>query len=181
MMFTEFPTFKFGNYALREINAVQDAELFYKYILQEEVSDFIGADSIPNNVNHAQRELAYWGSLFSLGRSYYWAIANELNQIIGTAGFNNISRQHLRGEISYDLDKNYWGRGIMTNAVYNIVEHAFNKMGLVRIQATVGQHNPRSIKTLENLGFKKEGELVNYERLKGKHHDFFMYAVTRNV
>ncbi|MDX1924448.1 MAG: GNAT family protein, partial [Rickettsiaceae bacterium] len=92
---------------------------------------------------------------------------------------NNISSQHCRGEISYDLDKNYWGKGIMINAVFKIVEFAFGKLNLVRIQATVGKHNPRSIKLLENLNFKKEGELACYEKLKGKHYDFYMYAITR--
>ncbi len=180
-MFSNFPIFKFGSYSMREINPTKDAELFYKYINQDEVSDFIGADSVPTSVEAAYRELAYWSSLFSLRRSYYWTIANGKDEIIGTAGYNNISVQHLRGEISYDLDKNYWGNGIMTNALFNMLEHAFKEMGLVRIQATVGQHNPRSIKVLESLGFKKEGELSKYEKLKGKHYDFFMYAITRNV
>ena len=180
-MFTEFPRFEFGQYAMREINPAKDAELFFKYINQKEVSDFIGADSVPATIDGALRELNYWASLYTLGRSYFWAVVNEKDEIIGTAGFNNISRQHLRGEISYDLDKNYWGSGIMTNAIFNIVKFSFETLGLVRIQATVGQHNPRSIKLLENLGFKKEGELAKYERLKGKHYDFYMYAITRNV
>lgn len=180
-MFSNFPIYDFGTYKLRQIIAEKDAPFFFEYINQEEVSDFIGADNVPRNVDQAFRELQYWSSLFQMQRSYYWAIANENDEIIGTAGFNNISTQHLRGEISYDLDKNFWCRGIMTNVLFKILEFSFKDLGLVRIQATVGQHNTRSIKILENLNFKKEGELSKYERLKGKHYDFYMYAVTRNV
>jgi len=180
-MFSHFPTFKFGDYTVRAINAQKDALGFFNYVNKDEVSSFIGEDSVPETVDKAYQELNYWGSLFSLGRSYYWTIANEKDEIVGTVGFNNISRQHLRGELSYDLDPKYWGKGIMTNAVFLILEFALQKMGLVRIQATVGQHNPRSIKLLESLNFKKEGELAKYEKLQGKHYDFYMYAVTRNV
>lgn len=180
-MFSEFPVFYFGEYKVRQINPQRDAELFYQYINQKEVSDFIGADSVPKTVEGAYRELSYWASLYSIGRSYYWAIANEKDEIIGTAGFNTISLQHLRAELSYDLNKEYWGKGIMTNTLFKIMEFALSKLDLVRIQATVGQHNIRSIKLLESLNFKKEGELAKYERLKGKHYDFFMYAITRNI
>ncbi len=180
-MFSEFPSFKFGDYGLRPINAEKDAKLFFEYINQKDVSDFIGEDSVPKTIEDAYNELKYWASLFSYKRSYYWSIVNEKDEIIGTAGFNNISVQHLRGELSYDLNKHYWGKGIMTNAVFHIVEFGLKKLGLVRIQATVGQHNSRSLKLIENIGFKREGELSKYEKLKGKHYDFYMYAVTRNV
>ncbi|MDX1923908.1 MAG: hypothetical protein SFT91_01565, partial [Rickettsiaceae bacterium] len=80
-MFEEFPVFSFGNYSLREINPKKDAELFYKYINQEEVSDFIGSDSVPDSVDQAYSELNYWSNLFNMRRSYYWAIANEEDEI----------------------------------------------------------------------------------------------------
>ncbi|MDX1916856.1 MAG: GNAT family protein [Rickettsiaceae bacterium] len=178
-MFFEFPTFNFGDYHLREIDARNDADLFYKYITTNEVSKFLGQDSIPKTAAHATAELQYWANLFYSRRSYYWAIANQNNDIIGTAGFNHVSQQHARAELSYDLNPEYWGKGIMINTLYKILEYSFNTLELVRIQATVGQHNVRSIKLLENLNFRKEGELACYEKLQGKHYDFYMYAITR--
>lgn len=180
-MYSDFPVFEFGNYRLREIDVVRDAQRFLDYIGHEEVSSFIGASSVPQNIEEAFSELQYWAGLFKTGRSYYWAVANEADEIIGTLGFNNISNQHSRAEISYDLDKNYWGKGIMINSVFKIIEFAFQQLGVVRIQATVGTHNLRSIKLLESLSFKQEGTLAKYERLKGKYHDFYMYAIVRDV
>lgn len=180
-MFEHFPIFTFGEYKVRQIDPKKDAKDFLNYINQEEVSDFIGADSVPKNIDEAYKELSYWASLYLLRRSYYWAIANQDDQIIGTVGFNAISIQHERAELSYDLDKAYWGKGIMTNALFKIIEFAFLNLGIVRIQATVGQHNLRSIKLLESLNFIKEGELAKYEKLKGKHYDFYMYAITRTL
>lgn len=179
--FPEFPRFEFDNFIVRAINPNLDAPHFLEYVSKPIVSDFIGSDNVPKNLDEAHRELTYWASLYALGRSYFWSIADLDNKMIGTAGFNNISRQHYRGEISYDLDPNYWGKGIMTNTIFKIIEFAFQEMELVRIQATVAKHNERSIKLMENLGFKKEGELSKYERLKGAHYDFYMYGITREV
>ena len=180
-MFSEFPLFEFENFNVRQINPEKDAPSFFNYINKSVVSDFIGADNVPKTIEQAQQELAYWASLYALGRSYYWSIVNQDDKIIGTAGFNNISKQHLRGEISYDLDPEYWGRGIMTNTIFKIIEFGFTELELVRIQATVAIHNNKSIKLMENLGFKKEGELACYEKLKGKHYDFYIYGITRRV
>ncbi len=178
IMFEEFPVFSLGEYRLREIDPKIDADLFYKYVTQDEVCSFIGQDSVPKTTQQAYIELQYWSNLFYYKRSYYWALSNARNEIIGTAGFNNISIQHERAELSYDLNKDYWGNGLMTNSLVKILDFAFNSLNIVRIQATVGQHNTRSIKLLENLNFKREGELACYEKLKGQHYDFYMYAIT---
>lgn len=130
-MFSEFPTFEFENFRVRAIDPAKDAKPFFEYVNKKVVSDFIGSDNVPKNIDEAYRELTYWGSLFALGRSYYWSIVNEDDVMIGTAGFNNISKQHLRGEISYDLNPEYWGRGIMTNTIFKIIEFAFKEMELV--------------------------------------------------
>lgn len=180
-MFDEFPIFNFEHYSLREIDPIKDAELFLKYINHPEVSSFIGEESVPKSIEQAYEELSYWANLFITKRSYYWAIANIQNEIIGTIGFNIINRQHLRAELSYDLDRNYWGNGIISNSIAVLVDFVFSKLKIVRVQATVGHHNTRSIKLLETLGFTQEGTLAKYKMLKGRHYDFYMYAVTQDV
>lgn len=181
-MFEEFPKFEFNEFILREIDPLYDAQKFLEYISNRNVSKFIGDDSVPKTLESAILELRYWASLFKMQRSYYWAIADKFtNNIIGTIGYNSINKQHKRGELSYDLSQKFWGRGIMTRSIEKIIDFSFNDLGLVRIQATVGMHNERSIKILEKLNFKREGELAKYECLEDKFFDFYMYAVTRDI
>ncbi|MDX2050565.1 MAG: GNAT family protein [Rickettsiaceae bacterium] len=181
-MISGFPYFYLENgFKLRQIDPYNDSKFFREYITDEEVSAFIAEDSVPKNIDAAIAELSYWGGLYNTGRGYYWAIANENNEIIGTAGFNSISFQHMRGEISYDLSRKYWGKGVMSMALSQILNFAFLTLELVRVQATVGKDNMRSIFLLERLNFIREGSLAKYEKLQNKHLDFYMYAITRNL
>ena len=57
-----------------------------------------------------------------------------------------------------------------------MVDFAFEKMYVKRIQATVAVHNLASIRVLEKSGFNLEGLMVNYGVLKGESKDFYMYG-----
>ncbi|MEO6520885.1 MAG: GNAT family protein [Mucilaginibacter sp.] len=58
--------------------------------------------------------------------------------------------------IGYWLGEPFWGRGIMAEAVKLMVEYAFEKFDLVRIQAGVFDGNPASMRVLEKAAFIKE-------------------------
>lgn len=75
------------------------------------------------------------------------------------------------GEIGYWLSEVHWGRGIMSDAVAALVDHAFLQTRWLRIFATIFQHNISSMRVLEKCGFTleaihkltvmKEGELLD--------------------
>ncbi len=175
--YTLFPKFNLQEVILREINPIEDAEQFLAYMNDPNVAPFLADCDRPKTVNDAINELTYWYNLFKHRRSIYWAIAeNNTNYIIGTVGFNQYSDTHRKVEISYDLDYNYWSKGIMTRALEKIIEFAFDKMNVIRIQATVAYHNDRSIRVLERLGFTREGIMKNFCILEGKPIDYYMYA-----
>ena len=141
------------------------------------VSDYLSDDDTPKDLNDAKNELSYWANLFIYRNSFYWAIAdNETNQIIGTCGFHNWGKSHKRAEISYDLDYNYWNKGITTKAIKAIIAFGFKVMKIQRLQAVVAIDNIPSIRVLEKTGFVRESVLEKYGILKGVTKDFYMYA-----
>ena len=172
----DFPAMDLGDIVLREI-VDSDAEAYFNYMSRSEMVSFLTEANYPRTLEQALEEVRYWGSLFRNRRSYYWGIAlKSNNQLIGTAGFNMISPVHLRAEISYDLDYNYWGQGHMLKSIKNILKFADLVLQLVRVQATVINDNERSIKVLERCGFVSEGVLRKYEVVNGVHKDYYMYA-----
>jgi len=175
-----FPTFNLLNgYSLDSIIPFENAENYFSYMLHPKVSAFVSSGNLPNSLSQAQRELMYWSNLFLQRKSLYWAIrSNADNHMIGTIGFNNISFMHLKGEISYDLCYNFWGKGIMRKAIEKISTFAFNVLNLVRIQASVSTNNTRSSKLLLDSGFKAEGIMSKYELLNGVHWDYILYSLT---
>lgn len=177
-IFAIFPTITLDNdFFLRRISIEEDSLNFFNYINHSKVAEYLSVDDLPNSPETAKVELGYWNHLFDRKSCFYWAIATrEDNKIIGTCGFNYWNKSQKRTEVSYDLDHNYWGRGITTKALKAISDFSINDMKVQRIQATVAIDNISSIRVLEKTGFKREGLIEKYGFLKEAARDFYMYA-----
>jgi RimJ/RimL family protein N-acetyltransferase len=81
------------------------------------------------------------------------------------------------GELWYLLRPERWGRGLVTEGVARLVEHAFRDLGLHRIWASCLPENPASARVLEKLGFRREGLLRRNLRIHGMWRDSWLYAV----
>lgn len=95
-------------------------------------------------------------------------------QAAGGIGFeqrSDIFRKTL--EIGYWLGEEYHGRGIMPQAIKLMVDYAFTKFDVIRIEAGVFSNNPRSMRVLEKCGFIKEGikknSIVKYDEVLDEH------------
>lgn len=101
------------------------------------------------------------------------------NEVVGSIGLNHISKEHDCAEVGYWLAKKYWGYGIMTKAVEEIIKFAFNKLKLNRVYARVFTFNKASAKVLEKSGFKLEGHLIKNVKKEGKYYDSFVYGLVK--
>jgi ribosomal-protein-alanine N-acetyltransferase len=87
-----------------------------------------------------------------------WGITLKGNDnLIGTCGYHYWLPQHRRAEIGYDLARQYWRQGIMTEAARVMLQFGFERMNLYRIEADVTVGNDASAALLEKLNFKREG------------------------
>jgi RimJ/RimL family protein N-acetyltransferase len=82
-------------------------------------------------------------------------------------------------EIGYWLGEDYWGRGIVTQAVREVTEYAFSKFDLCRIYAGVFEWNPASMRVLEKCGYQLEARMKKAITKDGKTIDDFIFAITR--
>jgi len=81
--------------------------------------------------------------------------------------------------LGYWLGEDFWGRGIMTEAVAVLSDFCFENFPLRRISAEVFANNPASARVLEKAGFVSEGRLKNNVIKDGKLLDSLLYAKTR--
>jgi RimJ/RimL family protein N-acetyltransferase len=94
------------------------------------------------------------------GSGYTWALALKSNdRAIGTGGLFAFNEQCDRAEIGYILGRAHWGRGLMHEALTALIDHAFGAMELRRLEADVDPRNAASLRSLERLGFQREGLL----------------------
>jgi [ribosomal protein S5]-alanine N-acetyltransferase len=181
----EFKEFDLGEnyeFKLTVIDPEKDCTDYFFYMNHPEVERYIPVGNKVADIKAAKTELIYWASMFKNRRGAYWKIAKkDDNKIVGTVGFNHISLISKKSEISYDLDFNYWGKGIMKKSLSTIVDFAINELGLCRIQATMVTSNKRSIKLLEKLKFVREGMLRKYENLSldSENSDAYVYSFVK--
>jgi ribosomal-protein-alanine N-acetyltransferase len=161
---------------LRE-QVLGDSEAFFEYYTDPEVAKYILATN-PKTLTEASGEVQYCHNLFYKRQGIYWTIARKSDdRMIGAVGLY-INANHFRGELCYDLSRNYWRRGIMTQALKKIIEFSFETIGLQRIEALTTESNIASITILEKLGFIREGILKNYRYFQHKSHDVLMLGLT---
>lgn len=103
------------------------------------------------------------------------------DKVVGSIGVfrqENIHRQ--TAELGYYIAEEYWGRGIMTEAVRQICEYVFDKSDIIRIYAEPFAYNDASCRVLEKSGFQYEGTLRSNAVKNGKVIDMKMYALLKN-
>ena len=102
------------------------------------------------------------------------------DMVIGSIGIfrqDNIHRQ--TAELGYYIAEEYWGKGIMTEAVKQICAYVFAKSDIIRIYAEPFAYNIASCRVLEKVGFQYEGTLRSNAVKNGKVIDMEMYSLLK--
>lgn len=108
----------------------------------------------------------------------WWALEHLADgRMIGRVQLSEWNEEHSRAELSYALHRDYWGRGLMSEAVAEAVAYGWNELDLHRIGATVLPDNVASIRILKGVGMQHEGRLRHFRRLWGEWVDVDVYAV----
>jgi ribosomal-protein-alanine N-acetyltransferase len=97
--------------------------------------------------------------------------------LIGTCLLYDLDTQCRRAEIGYDLLPDMWGQGFIHEALLSLLQFGFTELGLNRVEADVDPDNAGSIKTLERLGFQREGYLRERWIVNGVKFDTVYYGL----
>ena len=80
-------------------------------------------------------------------------------------------------ELAYIIDQDYWGRGIATEAVTQVVNFLINTMKIHKIRAGFFAKNIASKRVLQKARFKQEGYLRDNVFLDGVFEDEYIMAL----
>jgi [ribosomal protein S5]-alanine N-acetyltransferase len=97
--------------------------------------------------------------------------------LVGQVLLFNIDRQSRRAEMGYILAPSVWGQGYMHEALHALVDFAFSKLELNRLEAEIDPRNVASARSLERLGFAKEGHLPERWIVNGEVSDTGLYGL----
>ena len=134
-----------------------DAEAIFASCQNPELGN--NAGWAPHKTVDESREVLY--TVF-MGQESVWAITlKETQQLIGSIGLMpDPQRTNPKVRmIGYWLDKAYWGKGIMTEAVQAVLKYGFEEIQASIVTATCYPHNARSANVLKRNSFTYEGTL----------------------
>lgn len=169
-MDTYFPTIKTDRILLRKIMDF-DLENIFKGLSNPKVIQYYGIsfDSLD-----ATKEQMIW---FSEKRQMWWAICSLDNKTFyGAGGLNDIDDKENKAEIGLWLLPDFWGKGIMKEALPLIADYGFNQLKLNRIEGFVETENINCKKVMSKLDFKHEKTMKDCELKNGKLISLDVYA-----
>ncbi|HCG8040379.1 TPA: GNAT family N-acetyltransferase [Vibrio parahaemolyticus] len=105
------------------------------------------------------------------------AMDSNTEVILGKIILFSFAKESRRAEIGFGVSRDFWGKGIVLEAGSALIEHAFHTLKLRRIEAEIDPDNIASGKTLERLGFVKEGYLRQRWEVNGVVSDSAIYGL----
>lgn len=140
-----------------------DLDDLYNYAHVEGVGEWAGWS--PHKSLQESREIL---DIFIKDKNNFALCYKSENQVIGSLGLTPFTGEEVRDldgvEIGYALAKDYWGQGLTTEAVEEVLTYLFDNLDLDYAVIRVFQYNKRSIRVAEKSGFTKLKTImhVNY-------------------
>jgi len=128
-----------------------DADVSYLWRNDREIWTHTG--SKPNRIISQNDEIAWIKEVLQRTTERRFAICiEEKNSYIGNVQLTNIDKQ--RAELHIFIgEKEYWGKGVGTEATSLILKYAFQVLMLEEVYLIVNKKNTKAIKMYMNCGF----------------------------
>ena len=109
-----------------------------------------------------------------------WAITVKGSpKLIGIIGHYRIQPENHRCEIGYMILKEYWGKGIISEAIDVVLKYGFEDLNMHSIEAVIDPDNVASEKVLLKNNFVKEAHILENELYDGKFWDTVIYSILK--
>lgn len=175
--FVPFPVLRTTRLSLRQITEKDVAEIFFLR------SDNVVLRYLDKSPSPSPGETLEWIRRINdserKGESITWGIAFGEDVLIGTICFWKLAKEHYRAEIGYALHPAMQGKGIMQEALTEVLNYGFKVMGLHSVEANVNPNNSSSIKLLERNGFVKEAHYKENYYFNGAFLDSAIYSLLK--
>ena len=178
MNWERLPTIDTPRLSLRPIVA-KDVDDFYAVYSNAEVMRYWSTPRLANP-EAASKLISEIQDGFKRRELLKWGIALRADDtLIGSVTLFHPDFTHRRAEIGYALGRAFWGRGYMQETLRAILNYAFADLNLHRIEADVDPRNAASVRTLERLGFQREGYLRERWQVNGEIQDALFFGLLK--
>jgi len=172
---------------------IETDRLILRAFTESDLDDFYAYASVPGVgemagwPHHASIETSKSILQMFLTNKDVFAIFHKADKkVIGSLGLHNawINREeeykHLKAKnIGYVLSKDYWGNGLVPEAVKAVINYGFNELGLEAFSIEHFVENTQSKRVIEKCGFKFVKEGRYHAKLLDKYFDELRYILVK--
>jgi len=134
-----------------------DAAAFFALNSDPEVMRFTGEPPL-ESLEQAEQAITDYPDFKTIGYGRWGCFTKEGGEMIGFCGLKYLPELD-QVDLGYRFLPQYWGRGIATEACAACLRFGFDILELDHIVALVLPENKASIRVLEKIGMKPEGEI----------------------
>jgi ribosomal-protein-alanine N-acetyltransferase len=159
-----------------------DAPAVYKnWASDDDVTKFL---TWPTHANQdvTQEVIDDWVNCYSDDKYYHWAIVVKENgsEPIGDIAVVHMDEKTSMAHIGYCIGKEWWKKGITSEALKAVMDYLFDVAGFNRIEARHDANNPNSGKVMQKCGMKYEGTMRSSGWNNQGIHDECFYALLKS-
>ena len=175
-IFKSIPTLKTERLVLKKIE-LGDLSDVHEYTSDPSVSKYLAW--YPHKTqDYTRAYLSYIFKLYKKGKFYDWGVFIN-GKMIGTVGFSSIDIKNDSAQIGYVLNSSYWGKGIATEAVREILKFGFSNLELKRIEAVLLPENLKSKRVLAKCSLKFKEVRKSFVLVKGEYSDAEIFEINK--
>jgi RimJ/RimL family protein N-acetyltransferase len=166
------------NIYLRAVCSSDANNNYCRWMNDTEVTQYLESRFYPQSVESIA---SYISKVNASSDSVFFAIVLKDKDIhIGNIKIGSINWIHRYADVGILIgDKTCWGKGFGVEAIKLVVDYAFKKLNLRRLEAGCYSNNIRSIKAFKKAGFIEEGCLRQRYFCEGGYVDRVCLGVVR--
>lgn len=166
---------------------VSDAEDMYSNWAKDPIVSKFLSWQPHKKINETKKLLRKWNRAYRNRKVYNWAIElKEIGQVIGSisvvkdkVNWYNGKKAIVEKEIGYSIGRNWWGKGIVTEALKAVIDFLFTNTDTTRITAKHNTQNPASGKVMQKADMHYEGTLREFSTSNYGIEDICVYSILR--
>lgn len=173
-MTTKFPILRTERLLLRQF-VDDDLENVFKGLSHPDIIKYYGVSF--QTLEATREQMTFFADLEKNETGIWWAVCSADNTIFyGAGGLSSLSKEHRKAEIGFWLISDFWGNGIMKEAMPLLCDYGFDNLGLHRIEGFVESENKNCKNAMAKLDFQHEGTMKECEIKNGKFISLDIYA-----
>lgn len=175
----EFNDIETKRLMLRKLD-LSDASVIYKIFSDPDVVKNVNT-VLHKNIEDSEKLISYYSGQDGLKKGFMWAMELKSDrQMIGIIGLLHLDYDHFYASFGSLLLKEYWNNSFNTEAHKALINYAFTKTKLNRIESQFYENHHAVERMLIKTGMKNEGILRENFYLHGRFVNSKIYSIIRS-